>query len=156
MFAKQVCFMEWTKDDFLISTDRNKININYVHHFLSHSYWAEKIPLAIVERSINGSLCFCIYHNDKQIGFSRVITDEATFAYLADVFIDEAYRGKGLGKWLVEVILGYPTLQSLRRFMLATRDAHGLYAQFGFTPLTNVDRWMQIHQPEAYRKMSDV
>lgn len=85
--------MEWTKDDFSISTDKDKLNVAYIHQFLSHSYWAENIPLDVVQRSIDGSLCFGIYHHDKQIGFARVITDEATFAYLADVFIDEAYRG---------------------------------------------------------------
>lgn len=144
--------MEWRKDDYRISTDKNELNVDYVHHFLSHSYWAENIPLAVVRRSIEGSLCFGVFYREEQIGFARVISDEATFAYLADVFIDERFRGRGLSKWLLEVILAYPGLQGLRRFLLATRDAHGLYQQFGFGQLTSVDRWMQIHQPDVYKK----
>lgn len=144
--------MEWTKDDFKISTDKSKINLTYVHAFLSQSYWAEGIPLETVQRSIEGSICFSVFHFNEQIGFARVITDEATFAYLADVFIDDNYRGKGLSKWMMEIIMNYPPLQGLRRFMLATRDAHGLYQQFGFQPMTNADRWMQIHNPDVYKQ----
>jgi GNAT superfamily N-acetyltransferase len=144
--------MEWTKDEFLISTDKSKIDVQYVHGFLAGSYWAQGIPIETVQKSIEGALCFSVMHLGQQVGFARVITDGATFAYLADVFIDENYRGKGLSKWLMEVIMSYPRLQGLRRFMLATRDAHGLYAQFGFTSLTNVDRWMHIHNPDVYRK----
>jgi GNAT superfamily N-acetyltransferase len=107
-----------------------------------------------VRRSIQGSLCFAVFYQEEQIGFARVITDEATFAYLADVFIDEDFRGKGLSKWLMEIILNLSTLQGLRRFLLATRDAHGLYRQAGFSPLTFTDRWMQIYQPDVYRKIS--
>ena len=144
--------MEWTKDDFLITTDKEKIDALYVHQFLSNSYWAEGIPIETIKQSIEGSLCFSVVYLNHQVGFARVITDEATFAYLADVFIDENFRGKGLSKWLMEVIINYPTLQGLRRFMLATRDAHDLYKQFGFTPLTFTDRWMQIHKPNVYRQ----
>lgn len=143
--------MQAAKDDFIISTEKSKINVDYVHDFLRKSYWAEGIPKDVVERSINGSLCFGIYHREKQVGFARVITDEATFAYLCDVFVDEDHRGKGLSKWLMKTIVDYPTLQGLRRFMLATRDAHGLYRQFGFAPLTFTDRWMHIHKPNAYK-----
>jgi GNAT superfamily N-acetyltransferase len=143
--------MEWQKDEYTISTDKSRIDVSYVHRFLAQSYWAENIPQDVVERSIKGSLCFGIFHKDQQVGFARVITDEATFAYLADVFVDPDFRGKGLSKWLMEVISQYPTLQGLRRFMLATRDAHGLYAQYGFSPLTHADRWMHIHKPEIYR-----
>ena len=144
--------MEWTKEAYCISTDKEKFNLGYIHNFLRQSYWAQYIPEDVVRRSIEGSLCFGLYHNDAQIGFARVITDGATFAYLADVFIDEGFRGKGLSKWLIEVILQHPSLQGLRRFLLATRDAHGLYKQFGFTQLNYVDRWMQIHQPDVYKK----
>lgn len=144
--------MEWTKDDFLITTDKDKIDALYVYQFLTRSYWAEGIPLETVEQSIEGSLCFSLVYLNHQIGFARVITDKATFAYLADVFIDENFRGKGLSKWLMEVIMSYPTLQGLRRFMLATRDAHALYEKFGFRPMTHVDRWMQIHIPDVYKK----
>ncbi len=147
--------MEWIKDDYRISTNKDEINVDYVHGFLSHSYWAEKIPLAVVRRSIQGALCFAVFHQKEQIGFARVITDEATFAYLADVFIDERFRGRGLSKWLMEVIVQYPGLQGLRRFLLATRDAHGLYRQFGFSPLTFPDRWMQIHRPNVYKEPNE-
>ncbi len=144
--------MEWTKDDFLITTDNNKIDVNYVHWFLTQSYWAEGIPIETVERSIKGSICFSVIYFNHQVGFARVVTDTATFAYLADVFIDENFRGRGLSKWLLDVIINHPDLQGLRRLMLATRDAHGLYSQFGFTPLTNTDRWMQIHNPGVYKQ----
>ena len=144
--------MEWRKDDYRISTDKKEINLAYVHGFLSQSYWAQNIPVDVVQRSIEGSLCFSVFYKEEQIGFARVISDEASFAYLADVFIDEGFRGRGLSKWLMEVIMNYPGLQGLRRFLLATRDAHGLYKQFGFTQLSYADRWMQIHQPDIYKK----
>jgi GNAT superfamily N-acetyltransferase len=144
--------MEWTKDDFIITTDKNFVDVNYVHCFLAKSYWAEGIPVETVQRSIDNSLCFSVVYLNHQVGFARVITDEATFAYLADVFVDENFRGKGLSKWLMEVIMSYPGLQGLRRFMLATRDAHGLYEKFAFTSLTHTDRWMQIYHPDIYKK----
>ncbi len=143
--------MNWTKGEFRISTNDTEFDINYIHQFLSNSYWAENIPIETVKRSINGSLSFAVLIGNKQIGFARVITDQSTFAYLADVFIDETYRGKGLSKWLMEVILHHPSLQGLRRFMLATRDAHDLYAKFGFTPIAEPQRLMQIHNPDVYR-----
>jgi len=137
---------------YSISTDKERLDIPYIHSFLAGSYWAANIPLETVEKSIAGSLCFGVYEGDKQVGFARVITDQATFGYLADVFIDEAQRGRGLSKWLMQTILAHPGLQGLRRFMLATHDAHGLYAQYGFTALTFVDRWMNIHKPDLYRQ----
>jgi len=145
--------MEWHQDGYIITTDKSRIDIGTVHQFLVSSYWAAGIPRETVERSIKGSLCFIILHGEKQVGFARVITDEASFAYLTDVFVLEAYRGKGLSKWLMEVIIHYPALQGLRRFLLATRDAHGLYALYGFAPLMNADTWMQIHQPDVYKKV---
>lgn len=141
-----------TKEDYTISTDKNTLNIPYIHQFLTTSYWAEGIPVDTVQRSIKGALCFGVYKGQQQIGFARVISDLATYAYLADVFIDEEHRGKGLSKWLVKVILEYPDLQGLRRFELGTRDAHGLYAQFGFTPLPNPEIFMQIRFPDVYKK----
>ncbi len=145
--------MEWTKENYTITTDQSKINVAFVQQFLSRSYWAENIPAEIVQRSIGGSLCFAVFHKQEQVGFARVITDAATFAYLADVFIDEAWRGKGLSRWLMEVIISHPSLQGLRRFLLATRDAHGLYSKFGFTPLKDTAPWMQIHVPGVYKEV---
>jgi len=127
------------------------MDIDLIHSFLTRSYWAEGISKEIIRRSIEGALCFGVFENDKQVGFARMITDKATFAYLADVFIIDEYRGLGLSKWLMEVIMSYPDLQGLRRLMLATRDAHELYKKFGFTPLNNVDRWMHIHHPDIYK-----
>ena len=144
--------MEWQQENFIISTDKNKLNLTYIHQFLSNkSYWAEGIPFDIVKKSIENSLCLGIYDGEKQIGFARIITDEATFGYLADVFVDAAYRGKGLSKWLMNVICDLPFMPLLRRFMLATKDAHGLYRQFGFEELTYTDRWMHKHRPNAYK-----
>jgi len=143
--------MNWHKDKYTITTDKTKIDVLYVHNFLKGSYWAENIPLDVVKRSIEGSLCFGVFTEDQQIGFARVITDAATFAYLSDVFIDPGFRGKGLSKWLMEIIMAHPSLQGLRRFMLATKDAHGLYEQYGFKPLTFVERWMHRHQPDIYK-----
>jgi len=142
---------EWRKNDYLISTDKSKIDLDMVHHFLSASYWAENIPKPVVQRSIENSLCFGVYHQQDQIGFARVISDLATFAYLGDVFILPMYRNRGLAKWLMQVISEHPQLQGLRRFTLATRDAHGLYAQFGFTPFDKPERWMQKHDPAVYK-----
>ena len=130
------------KEGYLISTDKNKIDLDYVHGFLTRSYWTPGIAREKVKRAIEGSMCFGVYQNEQQVGFARVITDQASFAYLCDVFIDEAHERKGLGKWLVETILAYPGLQSLRRVMLATRDAHPLYEKCGFTMLSNPERWM--------------
>lgn len=144
--------MELYKDGYTLTTIKEKIDRETVHNFLKTSYWAEGIPRETVERSIQNSLCFSILHDDELVGFGRVITDHATFAYLADVFVLELHRGKGLSKWLVDSIMSYPSLQGLRRFMLATRDAHGLYRKYGFNGLTNADRWMQIHNPEVYVK----
>jgi N-acetylglutamate synthase-like GNAT family acetyltransferase len=137
---------------YTISTDKDRLDIPYIHTFLRSSYWAENIPVETVARSIDGSMCFGVYEGGKQVGFARVITDKATFGYLADVFIDEGCRGRGLSKWLVEAIVSHPDLQGLRRFMLATHDAHGLYAQYGFTALPFADRWMNIHRPDLYKQ----
>ena len=145
--------MEWRKDNYTITTDKSKVDLAYTHRYLSQdSYWAQHIPEDVVRRSIEGSLTFIILHQEKQVGFARVITDTATFAYLADVFVDEGYRGKGLSKWLMEVILAHPSLQGLRRFLLATRDAHELYRQYGFELLSFPDRWMHKHDPDVYKR----
>jgi len=144
--------MDFIKDGFTISTEKEKLDIDLIHSFLNRTYWAEGISKEVIRRSIEGSLCFGVFENDKQIGFARMITDKATFAYLADVFIIEEFRGRGLSKWLMEIIMSHPDLQGLRRMILVTKDAHGLYKQFGFTPLMNVDRWMNILDPDVYKR----
>jgi N-acetylglutamate synthase-like GNAT family acetyltransferase len=144
--------MNTTMGEFSITTDKSKMDIPVIHGFITTSYWAEGIPLETVARAVEGSLCFGVFEGNKQIGVARVITDKATFAYLCDVFIDENYRGRGLGKFLLETILKHESLQGLRRFTLTTKDAHGLYSQYGFAPLSNVDRWMMIQDSEIYKK----
>ena len=146
--------MDEIKGEFTISTNKAKLNIPYIHQFLSQSYWAENIPLTTVQRSIDGSVCFGVYRGDQQVGFARVITDNATFGYLADVFIDENYRGQGLSKWLMETILAHPDLQGFRSWQLATRDAHMLYAKFGFKPLENPDLFMRKYVDNIYKANS--
>ena len=143
---------EIEEGDLLISTDKTLLNRTFIHQFLSErSYWAQGIPMETMNRSIENSLCFGLYRAGRQVGFARVVTDCATFAWLADVFIVESERGQGLGKKLVPAILAHPQLQGLRRFMLGTRDAHGLYARFGFAPLENVERFMQIQNLDCYK-----
>lgn len=137
--------------DYSISTDKGKLQIDVIHHYLSvESYWAKHIPIETVKKSIENSLCFGVYFKDEQIGFARVITDCATFGYLADVFILEAHRGKGLSKQLMEVIMNHSDLQGLRRFSLATRDAHSLYAQYGFKPTSKPENIMEIKFDNFY------
>ena len=143
--------MDCVRDGYTISDDRWRIDREVVHGFLAESYWAAGIPRDVVERSIRHSLCFGIYHQGAQVGFARVITDHATFAYLADVFVLPAHRGRGLSKWMMECVLSHPELQGLRRFLLATRDAHGLYAQFGFTPPRRPAIWMELHNERVYQ-----
>lgn len=145
---------EWRREDLAISTDPSRLDRALVARFLAGSYWAKGIPQEVVDRSIEGSLCFGLYRGQKQLGFARVITDYATFAYLADVFVVETSRGEGLGVWLMEVIMGHPSLQNLRRWMLVTRDAHGLYEKFGWRPLDHPERIMQIVEPDIYERKS--
>jgi GNAT superfamily N-acetyltransferase len=149
---------EIVKNNFLISDDKSKIKVDVVHNYLcNESYWAKNISIEIVKKSIEHSFCFSLYklnsvtkNSETQIGFARVITDCATFGYLADVFVEEEYRGQGLSKWLMEVILAHPQLQGFRQWMLATLDAHGLYAQFGFKPIDNPERYMRLTVVENY------
>ena len=135
--------MNVTNGSFTISTDNQKLQIEVIVEFLSGAYWSSNRPRSLIERSLEHSLNFGLYDGESQIGLARVITDYATFAYLCDVFVLETYRGQGLSKWLMSVVTAHPDLAHLRRFMLATRDAHGLYAQFGFTALNAPDRWME-------------
>jgi GNAT superfamily N-acetyltransferase len=139
--------IEFERDEFTISTDTQKLNVDAVYEFLTETYWAKGRPRELVERSIKHSLNFGLYHGDEQIGFARVVSDFATFAYLGDVYVTEDYQGRGLGKWLVQTVLDHPKLQNLRRWMLATLDAHELYAQFGFEPLADPKRFMNIFKP---------
>jgi GNAT superfamily N-acetyltransferase len=140
---------EQRRDHFLISTDKARLDIALIHKFLSASaYWALGRRLETVRKSIEHSLCFGLYEHDRQVGFARVVTDYATFAWLCDVFILESYRGHGLSKWLVQCVIGHPDLQGLRRFMLATRDAHELYRTYGgFQNLQAPERWMERFNP---------
>jgi GNAT superfamily N-acetyltransferase len=130
--------------DYFITTDKTKININLVHDYLcNESYWAKNIPLEIVKRAIENTVCFSLFYKDEQVGFARVITDKATFGYLADVFIIENHRGKGLSKWLMQTIFDNKELQGFRSWMLATKDAHGLYEKFGFKLTNDTTRIMR-------------
>ena len=143
--------MEWIRDEFVISTDKDRLQTDLIHKFLiEESYWANKRTFEQLKRGIDNSLCFGVYRGDEQIGFARVISDLATFAYVGDVFILKEFRGRGLSKWLMETIVSHPDLQGLRRWILATKDAHGLYEQFGFEPLKFPDRWMERAEPNAY------
>jgi len=144
--------MTYHRGEFMVTTDRTRLNEELIHEFLFQSYWAEGIPRKTVARSIRNSLCFGLFEGSRQIGFARVVTDYATFAYLADVFILEGYRGRGLAKFLMESIVAHPRLQGLRRWLLATRDAHSLYEKFGFIPLARPDRFMELHNPNVYKR----
>ena len=149
MFAYQ-----FLHNGYLLSTDKNLLQTDIIHAFLSDkSYWAKDIPKDIVEKSLTNSLCFGLYFNNIQVGFARVISDYATFAYLCDVFIVDEHRGKGLSKWLMEKIMQHPDLQNLRRFTLGTRDAHELYRKFGFREPDNACNNMEIRESDIYTKM---
>ena len=141
------------KDNFCISTQKEKLDIDAIHEFLStKAYWCLNIPRNKVETAIKNSLCFGVYLEDKQIGFARIISDYSTIAYLGDVYVLEEYRGRGLSKWLMEVIMSYPTLQELRRWILLTGDAHELYRKFGWTEIADTTKWMEIHNRNVYCK----
>jgi GNAT superfamily N-acetyltransferase len=146
--------IEVARGDYVISTDRSRIDVAAVHAFLSTSYWSTGIPEETIRRGIAGAICFGIYHGPAQVGFARVITDQATYAYLADVYVLEGHRGRGLAKWLMEVIMSHPALQGLRRFSLSTRDAHTLYRQFGFELVANPERQMEIMRRNIYLESS--
>jgi GNAT superfamily N-acetyltransferase len=141
-------------DQYEVSTDRSRLDTAFIHNFLASSYWAAGIPRAVVEKSMQNSLCFGAFLGEEQVGFARVITDFATMAYLADVFVVPAHRGRGVSKKLLRAILAHPELQGLRRFLLATQDAHGLYAQFGFQPLAHPEHFMTVHHPDIYRNLA--
>ena len=143
---------QWVRDGYAISTDRSRLDLEVIHGFLSRSYWAEGVPREIVARAIEHSLCFGLYERDALVGFARLVTDYATFGYLTDVFVLERCRGRGLGKWLIEVITTLPELQGFRVWTLGTNDAHGLYRQFGFGALAHPENRMERVDPDVYRR----
>ncbi|MDQ3908435.1 MAG: GNAT family N-acetyltransferase [Acidobacteriota bacterium] len=139
---------EWTKDEYAISTERARLDLEIVHRYISEeSYWGRGRSLEVVRRSVENSLPFGVYRGAETVGFARVVTDYATFAWLADVFILTAHRGRGLSKWLMEIIISHPDLQGFRRWVLATKDAHELYRRFGFVELHRPERWMERFDP---------
>lgn len=144
--------MRKRKDNYIISTNKKLLNLRTIHSFLKDSYWAKNIPYGIVEKAVKNSLCFGLYDGRKQIGFARVLTDYARFANIHDVFILEKYRGKGLGNWLMETILLHPRLQGMKKWYLATRDAHDFYRKFGFKKIAHPEKSMEILNIEPYLK----
>jgi GNAT superfamily N-acetyltransferase len=153
--------LEWRRPGFTLTTDRDRVDVAVVHAFLTRSYWAVGVPLEVVRRSIEHSLNFSVWRDadadaaSAQVGFARVVTDYATFAYVGDVFVLEPWRGRGLSRWMMECMVAHPELQGFRRWALLTRDAHGLYARLGFTPLDRPDRWMERWAPDVYRAPAD-
>lgn len=142
--------MEWHRDGYTITTDPARVDLTVVTTVLGSTYWAQGIPREAVAKSVSGSICFSLVHGSEQVGFARVISDHATFAYLADVFVVPEHRGKGNGRWLCECVMAHPELQGLRRWLLVTRDAHGLYRKLGFRELANPDRHMEKSSPNVY------
>jgi GNAT superfamily N-acetyltransferase len=141
---------EWQRGEYTISTDQSRLDVNMIHDFLSNSsYWAVGRKMETVKRSIENSLAFGLYENDRQVGFARIVTDYATFAWVADVFVLEEARGRGLGTWLMEVMLAHPELQGFRRWSLATKDAHEIYRKLGFSELKRPERWMERRDPKT-------
>lgn len=139
------------RGEFLISTDRARLDLPAIHDFLSkHAYWSRNIPYETVARAVASSLNFGLYHQDEQVGYARIVSDYATVAYLGDVFVQEAYRGQGLAKWLISTVMAHPNLQGLRRWILLTQDAHGLYAHSGWQPIAAPHRWMERHDVNVY------
>ncbi len=143
------------RGDFRVSSDHSGMDFDAVHAFLTTVYWSEGISRGLLARAIANSIPFSLWHLDRQVGFARVITDRATYAYLGDVYVLDDYRRRGLAQWLMEVVVAHPDLQGLRRFELSTRDAHPLYAKVGFGPLLFPDRHMEINRPGLYKQRLD-
>ena len=135
-----------------ITSDKSRMSVEAAHAFLAQAYWSRGVPLSTVQKAFDNSICFAALAGSEQIGFARIVTDKATFAYLSDVYVLPDHRGKGVAKRMVEAIQRHPELQGLRRFMLATRDAHDLYAKFGFVPLSAPDVFMELHDPDVYAR----
>jgi len=144
--------MEWRQGDHVITDDPARADVDAIHAFLTNAYWCEGIPREIVERSVRNSLCFSLLRGATQVGFARAVTDRATFAWIGDVYVLPEERGRGLSKWLMKVVVDHPELAGLRRWMLSTRDADGLYRKVGFTPLAHPERMMEIWSPGLYTR----
>jgi GNAT superfamily N-acetyltransferase len=147
--------VEWRREGYVVSTDPARLDLPGTAGFLAETYWARDIPEAVVRRSVEGSLAFGVYEGRRQVGFARVITDRATFAWVGDVFIHESHRGLGLGMWLMRCVLAHPELQELRRWLLASSSARGLYERLGFTPLTGPERFMEIVDRDVHRRQRE-
>jgi GNAT superfamily N-acetyltransferase len=143
--------MEWRRGEYEVSDDPGRLDHDAVHALLASAYWSVGIPKEVVVRAIGNSLCFGAYREGKVVGFARCVTDRATFAYVCDVFVEAAHRGQGVGKLLVESLLAHPDLQGLRRICLTTRDAHSLYRPFGFAPMDDPSRFLELHRPDVYK-----
>ena len=144
---------EMEHDGIVYSTDRSRLDLPFVYNYLNISYWAKGVPQSIFQRSVENSICIGMYKGGKQVGFARLITDQATFAWLADVFVDEAFKGQGISKRMMQFIMSFDFVPTLRRFMLATRDAHGLYEKSGFQVPENPDRLMEVLQADIYSRI---
>lgn len=143
--------MQWANYEFTIDTDKERLDVDSIQSFLENdSYWAQSRTREQTEAAIANSICFGLYYVERQIGFARVVSDRATFAYVGDVYVIDEFRGQGLSKWLMETVIAHPELQGLRRWVLATRDAHGLYEKYGFHELVHPERWMERPAPDAY------
>jgi len=142
---------EWKRDHLLVTTDPARMDLDAIHAYLARAYWCVGIPRETVERAVRHSLCFGLFDGAAQVGLARVVTDHATFAYLCDVYVLENHRGRGLGKWLIECVMAHTSALRLRRFNLATRDAHALYARHGFKPLAHPENHMELHKPDIYK-----
>ncbi|MGB3541769.1 GNAT family N-acetyltransferase [Rubrivirga sp.] len=142
--------MTWARDDYTVTDDRDRLDLEAVHAYLTRSYWSTGVPLEVVRRAAAESVTFGLYLEGEQVGYARVVTDRATFAYLCDVYVLEEHRGRGLGRWLVECVMDHPGLQGLRRWLLTTQDAHRFYERLGFDRTTFPERFMTIDRPGLY------
>lgn len=147
--------MQVVRGEYSISTEPHRLDVDAIHAFLTTSYWAEGIRRELVQRALEGSLCFGLYHGPAQVGLARVVTDRSTFAYLCDVYVLPEHRGRGLGEWLIETVMSHPDLQGLRRFSLVTRDMQRLYRKFGFEEVALAGRHMEIARPGIYLEGED-
>jgi GNAT superfamily N-acetyltransferase len=151
-WERVACGVAWRRGPYMVSTDPERLDLATTAAFLAESYWATEIPEPVVRRSVEGSIAFGVYEGDRQVGFARVISDRATFAWVGDVFILDSHRGRGLGLWLMRCVLAHPELQELRRWLLASTSARGLYAKIGFTPLAAPERFMEIADRDVHRR----